>query len=53
MVCFISIDRFYGHTLRWELMASLGGLLLVGFGSAAFHGTLLWGAQLLDELPMV
>ena len=44
---------FYGHTLRWELMSSLGGLLLVGVGSAAFHGTLLWRAQLLDELPMV
>eukprot|EP00038_Savillea_parva_P015366 m.220041 g.220041 ORF g.220041 m.220041 type:complete len:288 (-) comp30816_c0_seq1:410-1273(-) len=42
-----------GHSLRFEIMASLGGLLLVGTGSAAFHGTLLWGAQLLDELPMI
>lgn len=29
------------------------GLLVVGAGSAAFHGTLLRGPQALDELPMV
>ncbi|MCB9681112.1 MAG: ceramidase [Alphaproteobacteria bacterium] len=29
------------------------GLLLVGLGSVAFHGTLLRGPQALDELPMV
>ena len=33
--------------------ASFAGLLAIGVGSAAFHGTLLYGAQLLDELPMI
>ena len=29
------------------------GVALVGFGSAWFHGTLLYSTQLLDELPMI
>jgi dihydroceramidase len=34
-------------TYRAQLLA------LVGFGSFAFHATLLYGAQLADELPMI
>ncbi|EST09386.1 Ceramidase [Kalmanozyma brasiliensis GHG001] len=29
------------------------GVALVGFGSALFHGTLMYWTQLLDELPMI
>lgn len=29
------------------------GIIVVGLGSVAFHGTLLLGSQLLDELPMI
>ena len=32
---------------------TLQGLGIVGLGSFAFHGTLLYSAQLADELPMV
>jgi dihydroceramidase len=40
-----------GEEARWAL--GFAGLGVVGFGSAAFHGTLLRGPQALDELPMV
>jgi hypothetical protein len=36
-----------------RIVLSHFGLLAVGLGSAAFHGTLLYEAQLMDELPMV
>ncbi|KIY49071.1 alkaline phytoceramidase [Fistulina hepatica ATCC 64428] len=29
------------------------GIAFVGIGSFIFHATLLWGAQLMDELPMI
>ena len=34
----------------WRFMLGMGGLAVVGLGSAAFHGTLLRVAQAADDL---
>jgi len=41
----------YGHDKRFIVINLM--VALVGLGSAAFHGTLLWVGQIADELPMV
>lgn len=41
----------YGYEKRFIVVNLLVGL--VGLGSAAFHGTLLWTGQIMDELPMI
>jgi len=41
----------YGYNKRFFVMNLMMGM--VGLGSAAFHGTLLYTGQILDELPMV
>lgn len=41
----------YGYSKRFFVVNMM--VALVGIGSAAFHGTLLWTGQILDELPMV
>lgn len=41
----------YGYDKRFYLINFLVGM--VGLGSAAFHGTLLYTGQIFDELPMV
>jgi len=41
----------YGYDKRFYVVNFLVGL--VGIGSAAFHGTLLYTGQIMDELPMV
>jgi len=41
----------YGYEKRMIVVNLL--VALVGFGSAAFHGTLLYTGQIMDELPMV
>jgi len=41
----------YGYDKRFYVVNLMVGL--VGLGSAAFHGTLLYTGQILDELPMV
>ena len=37
----------------WEIRVAFGLLVLVGLGSMAFHGTLRFELQMLDELPML
>jgi len=41
----------YGYDKRFFVVNLM--VAMVGFGSAAFHGTLLYTGQILDELPMV
>jgi len=41
----------YGYSKRFLVVNLM--VAMVGIGSAAFHGTLLWTGQILDELPMV
>jgi len=41
----------YGYDKRFFVVNAMVGM--VGIGSAAFHGTLLYTGQILDELPMV
>jgi len=41
----------YGYDKRFYVVNAMVGM--VGLGSAAFHGTLLYTGQILDELPMV
>jgi len=41
----------YGYDKRFFVVNFLVGL--VGIGSAAFHGTLLYTGQIMDELPMI
>jgi len=41
----------YGYSKRFFVVNMM--IAMVGFGSAAFHGSLLWTGQILDELPMV
>lgn len=41
----------YGYDKRFIVINMMVGM--VGLGSAAFHGTLLYTGQILDELPMV
>jgi len=41
----------YGYDKRFFVVNAMVGM--VGLGSAAFHGTLLYTGQILDELPMV
>jgi len=41
----------YGYDKRFIVVNAMIGM--VGLGSAAFHGTLLYTGQIMDELPMV
>jgi len=49
MVFFLTYK--YGYDKRFIVVNAMVGL--VGLGSAAFHGTLLYSGQIMDELPMV
>lgn len=44
-------SQIHGLPLRYTITNL--GIALVGLGSLAFHATLLYEAQLLDELPMI
>lgn len=57
-VFFIALSLYgFRVTLRERLPLRYAichlGVALVGFGSAMFHGTLMYWTQLLDELPMI
>jgi len=53
-LCFvIGPVRLWGRTRDWEARLNLILVAAIGLGSAAFHGTLQYEAQLLDELPMI
>jgi len=41
--------RHFEHRFKW----AFASVAIVGLGSAAFHGTLLFGLQMADELPMI
>lgn len=41
------------RTFEKRFIITFGSLTIVGLGSVAFHGTLLFPLQMLDELPMV
>lgn len=45
--------RVHSSSLRPAERAGFLGIVLVGLGTAAFHTTLKYWAQLLDELPMI
>ena len=40
-------------TFEWRFLVCFATVSVVGVGSMAFHGTLLFGLQMLDELPMI
>jgi len=41
------------RTFQWSFLSAYFGLFVVGLGSALFHGTLLFEAQMADEFPMI
>jgi len=49
----VAAHRSYKDGLELRFLCSNLSLLAVGVGSCCFHGTLMYRAQLLDELPMV
>lgn len=51
--CVVGMMHSLQHGLEQRIFWSYFGLASVGLGSWAFHMTLTWVGQLLDELPMI
>mmetsp|Transcript_52579 Transcript_52579/g.87275 ORF Transcript_52579/g.87275 Transcript_52579/m.87275 type:complete len:303 (+) Transcript_52579:3-911(+) len=49
----VSPVSLWGRTRNWSVRLNLLLIVAIGVGSAAFHATLQYEAQLLDELPMI
>ena len=49
----MGIFQAYKHRYETRFVLIGVGIMIVGFGSSAFHGTLLFEYQMADELPMM
>ncbi|KAG0075465.1 Alkaline ceramidase 3 [Linnemannia elongata] len=50
----VGLAGVYLHsTFEKRFLLAFGSIIVVGIGSIAFHGTLLFPLQMLDEVPMV
>jgi hypothetical protein len=47
------LSQCYRHSLELKFWASYLGVLVIGIGSVAFHGTLHRWGQVMDEVPML
>jgi len=50
-VYYLRQTALHGH--GWKIALSSVGVIIIGVGSFAFHGTMLREGQMLDELPML
>ncbi|GMH71051.1 hypothetical protein TrRE_jg8389 [Triparma retinervis] len=53
LVGLMGIFQAYKHRYETRFVLIGVGIMIVGFGSSAFHGTLLFEFQMADELPMM
>mmetsp|Transcript_20396 Transcript_20396/g.42750 ORF Transcript_20396/g.42750 Transcript_20396/m.42750 type:complete len:297 (+) Transcript_20396:156-1046(+) len=53
LVGLMGIVQAYKHRYEARFVLIALGIMVVGFGSSAFHGTLLYEYQMADELPMI
>jgi len=49
----VLLHRQFWHKLEWRFLLVFLSIIIVGLGSVAFHGTLQFRHQMLDEVPML